>query len=423
MIIDILTLFPDSLSNVLGESIIGRAQKKNLVQVNCRQVRDYTENRQMQVDDYPYGGGCGCVMMAQPLADCLRDVLTSGGERADTRVIYMSPQGSVFNQETAKRLVKDYSRLVLVCGHYEGVDERFIEECVDEEISLGDFVVTGGEIPAMAIADAVCRLVPGVLADEDSFTGESHWDGLLEYPQYTRPEVWRDRRVPEILQSGNHAEIAAWRRRQSILRTMERRPDLFAKLEFTDRKDLEFLADLKPVEHKKTYAERRSSPDDIPAIMEVVADAQRFLLENGIDQWQDGYPTPDVFLADIANGESFVFTHEDTVAGIISVCSGVDSAYDGLVDGNWLTDGPYGAIHRIAVRENFRGGGLATHMAEFAIELCAGLGLASIRVDTHRDNKSMQGLMKKLGFTHCGVVYLDLSRPDGKARDAYEKVL
>lgn len=200
---------------VLGESIIGRAAKKGAIEINCVQIRDFTENRQMQVDDYPYGGGWGLVMMAQPLKSCLDCIKSQAGERK-TRVIYMSPQGKPFNQDEAKRLKRDYDHLVLVCGHYEGIDERFIEECVDEEISLGDFVLTGGEIAAMAVADCVCRMVPGVLADEECYTGESHWDGLLEYPQYTRPEVWEGRAVPPELLTGDHEKVRRWRRKSSL---------------------------------------------------------------------------------------------------------------------------------------------------------------------------------------------------------------
>ena len=181
MKIDILTLFPDTVDAVLHESILGRAAKKGLVDIRCIQIRDYTDNKQNQVDDYPYGGGWGCVMMAQPLKSCLDAAIGEAPAGLRRRVIYMSPQGKPFTQETARRLKRDYDHLVLVCGHYEGVDERFIEECVDEEISLGDFVLTGGEIAAMAVTDAVCRLVPGVLSDEACYTGESHWDGLLEY--------------------------------------------------------------------------------------------------------------------------------------------------------------------------------------------------------------------------------------------------
>lgn len=221
-----MTLFPGSMSSVLGESIIGRAAKKGAVEINCVQIRDYTENKQMQVDDYPYGGGWGLIMMAQPLKSCLDDIMSKAGKRR-SRVIYMSPQGKPFNQQEAKRLRRDYDHLVLVCGHYEGIDERFIEECVDEEISLGDFVLTGGEIAAMAVADCVCRMVPGVLADEECYTGESHWDGLLEYPQYTRPEVWEGRAVPDVLLGGDHQKIDAWRGEKSRERTRLRRPELY----------------------------------------------------------------------------------------------------------------------------------------------------------------------------------------------------
>ncbi len=243
MRIDILTLFPDSMNAVLGESILGRAAARDIIEINCIQIREFTENKQGQVDDYPYGGGWGCVMMAQPLKSCLDFVRECAGERK-TRVIYLSPQGTKFDQSKAKQLKEDFDHLILVCGHYEGIDERFIEECVDEEISVGDFVLTGGEIPAMALTDCVCRMVPGVLSDEECFTGESHWDGLLEYPQYTRPEIWEGRCVPDILRSGHHANVKKWRRKQSIIRTRRRRPDMFEKLTFTEKADKKLLAEI-----------------------------------------------------------------------------------------------------------------------------------------------------------------------------------
>jgi len=229
MRIDIMTLFPDVVGDMLCESVLGRGQERGFIRIECHQIRDYSLNKQKQVDDYPYGGGRGCVMLAQPLYDCWKYICDDAGRTIHT--IYMSPCGNVFTQNDAKRLKNEYDRLIIVCGRYEGVDERFIEECVDEEISLGDFVLTGGEIPALAVADAVCRLVPGVLPDEECFTDESHWDGLLEYPQYTRPEAWRERQVPEILLSGHHEKIREWRRAQSLERTRERRPDMFSKLE------------------------------------------------------------------------------------------------------------------------------------------------------------------------------------------------
>jgi len=228
MRIDIMTLFPDVVGDMLCESILGRGQDRGYIRVECHQIRDYTDNKQKQVDDYPYGGGRGCVMLAQPLYACWKHICDEAGKQIHT--IYMSPSGKVFRQEDARRLQQGYDRLIIVCGRYEGIDERFIEECVDEEISIGDFVLTGGEIPAMVIADAVCRLVPGVLPDDECFINESHWNGLLEYPQYTRPEVWHDRRVPEVLLSGHHANIEKWQQEQSLERTKERRPDMFEKL-------------------------------------------------------------------------------------------------------------------------------------------------------------------------------------------------
>ena len=243
MKIDILTLFPEHVNAMLHESILGRACKKGILDINCVQIRDYTENRQNQVDDYPYGGGFGCVIMAQPLKACLDAAVQAAGKRR-RRVIYLSPQGKPFNQETARRLQREYDHLVLVCGHYEGVDERFLEACVDEEISLGDFVLTGGELAAMAVTDAVCRLVPGVLSDPQCYIGESHWDGLLEYPQYTRPEVWEGRAVPEVLLNGDHQKVEHWRRLQQLERTRERRPDLYRAFQPKTKEDSALIREL-----------------------------------------------------------------------------------------------------------------------------------------------------------------------------------
>ena len=258
MRIDIMTLFPDTVGDMMNESILGRAQERDIIRINAWQIRDYTANKQNQVDDYPYGGGHGAVLQADPLYRCWEAVCDDVG--APVHTIYLSPCGETFTQGKAKQLLRDYDNLILVCGHYEGIDQRFLDECVDEEISLGDFVLTGGEIPAMAVADCICRMVPGVLSDPECFQEESHWDGLLEYPQYSRPEVWHGRAVPEVLRSGDHAKVARWRRKQSILRTMYRRPDLFDRLELPHktRAEKKFIAELEEEddEFKRRNAEK-----------------------------------------------------------------------------------------------------------------------------------------------------------------------
>ncbi len=232
-----MTLFPDMFDRVFDQSILGRAQEKGLIEMHCHQIREYTTNRQMQVDDYPYGGGMGMVMFPQPIADCFRAVYEQVGQRP--HLIYMSPQGKTLTQQRARELA-ELPAVCILCGHYEGVDERVLDALVDEQISMGDYVLTGGEIPAMALVDCVSRMVPGVLADEVCFTEESHFSGLLEYPQYTRPAEWEGRAVPEILLSGHHANIARWRREQSLERTLRHRPDMLENAELTDR-DREYL--------------------------------------------------------------------------------------------------------------------------------------------------------------------------------------
>ncbi len=228
MKIDILTLFPKMCDDALSESIIGRAREKGIVEINCHNIRDFANNKHNRVDDSPYGGGMGMVMQSEPIYQCYNSLYNEGEEKP--HLIYMSPKGKVFNQSDAIRLSK-LERIAILCGHYEGVDQRVIDEIVDEELSIGDFVLTGGEIPAIAVTDAVCRMLDGVLSDAECFTEESHFSGLLEYPQYTRPEVWREHSVPEILLSGDHAKIAKWRHDQSIEITKERRIDMYEKYE------------------------------------------------------------------------------------------------------------------------------------------------------------------------------------------------
>lgn len=238
MRIDILTLFPEMFEGVFGASMLGRAADKGILEFHTHNIRDYSLNKHKNTDDYAFGGGAGMVMMAQPIFDCMEAVLD--GQSA--RRILMTPRGKTLSTEMARELANE-ERLVILAGHYEGLDER-ISELIDDEISIGDYVLTGGELPAMVLVDCVSRFIPGVLgcgesAEDESFTG----DGLLEYPQYTRPADFRGRMVPEVLLNGNHAEIAKWRRRQSILKTLQVRPELLEKAELS-KKDKEFIASL-----------------------------------------------------------------------------------------------------------------------------------------------------------------------------------
>ncbi len=224
MRIEIATLFPDMCETVLSESIIGRARKAGAIEVHCHNIRDYTLDKHRRVDDTPYGGGMGMVMQAEPIYRCWQAVCEQLGERPHT--IYMSPQGRTLTQGRARDLSK-MSSLFLLCGHYEGVDQRVLDKIVDEEISIGDYVLTGGELPALVLTDAIARMCSGVLPSALCFEDESHFNGLLEYPQYSRPEIWEGERVPEVLLSGHHLNISRWRQEQSLRVTEEKRPDLY----------------------------------------------------------------------------------------------------------------------------------------------------------------------------------------------------
>ncbi|MBE6858057.1 MAG: tRNA (guanosine(37)-N1)-methyltransferase TrmD [Ruminococcus sp.] len=226
MNITIATLFPEMCEAVLGESIIGRARKSGAITLNCRQIREYTQDKHRRVDDTPYGGGMGMVMQCEPIYNCYKAVCDELGTKPHT--IYMSPKGKVLDQNKAVELSK-MDNILIICGHYEGVDQRIIDKIVDEEISVGDYVLTGGELPAMVLVDAVARMCRGVLSDDVCFTDESIYSGLLEYPHYTRPEVWEGEAVPSVLLSGHHKNIEKWRLEQSLKLTEERRPDLLEK--------------------------------------------------------------------------------------------------------------------------------------------------------------------------------------------------
>ncbi len=426
MRVDILTLFPDTVSAVLHESILGRAAAKGILAIRCVQIRDYTENRQCQVDDYPYGGGFGCVMMAQPLKSCLNSVL-NGSDSVRSRVIGLTPQGKPFSQETAKRLQRDYDHLVLVCGHYEGIDERFLEACVDEEISLGDFVMTGGEIAAMAVTDAVCRLVPGVLSDPQCYIGESHWDGLLEYPQYTRPEIWEGRAVPEVLLGGDHGKICRWRRMKQLERTKDRRPDLFAAFVPQSEEDRMLWKELKKREGKTRLTEpvtcRKAAEEDLPRILQILDEARADLARHRVDQWQGACPNETDFRADIRRGECCVICHGSETAAVFTVSTQPEPDYDGIRDGKWTEGVSFCVLHCVAVAAEYRGSGLSEILLRFAEERAKKLGCRSIRTDTHSKNKAMLRLLRENGFRYRGNILCSVEEGHDPVRQCYEKLL
>lgn len=224
MRIDIATLFPEMCEAILSESIVGRARKKGALEIYCHQIRDYTNDKHRRVDDIPYGGGMGMVMQADPIYNCYNAVCEQLGAKPHT--IYMTPKGSIFNQKKAVQLAQ-LDNIFLLCGHYEGVDQRILDKIVDEEISIGDYVLTGGELPAAVLTDAVARMCDGVLSSPECYQDESHFGGLLEYPQYTRPEIWQEEAVPSVLLSGHHKNIAEWRLKKSLEITKEKRPDMY----------------------------------------------------------------------------------------------------------------------------------------------------------------------------------------------------
>lgn len=243
---DILSVFPDMLKAVLLESVIGNAVKNNIIDIQFHNIRDFSENKHRKTDDYPFGGGRGMVMTPQPVIDCYRSVLNGA---SDIHTVYMSPQGKVLTQEKAKELSK-LPRMIILCGHYEGFDERIIDSIVDEEISIGDYVLTGGEMPAAVLVDCVSRIIPGVLPDSECYENESIASGILEYPQYTRPRIFEGMEVPEILFSGHHQNIAEWRRKRALEKTLKVRPELLKNIELS-KKDMDFLTEL----HKSDITE------------------------------------------------------------------------------------------------------------------------------------------------------------------------
>lgn len=241
MKINIMTLFPEMCESVLSESIIGRAREKGYVEINCINIRDYTLDKHRRVDDAPYGGGMGMLMQTQPIADCYKAICEKSENK--NHLIYMSPCGEVLTQKKVKELAT-LDEITILCGHYEGIDQRVIDTLVDEQISIGDYVLTGGELPALVLADSISRMLEGVLPNDEAKELESHYNGLLEYPQYTRPYEWNGLKVPDVLMSGHHGNVDKWRREQSLIMTAKYRPDMLEKADITE-KEKEFLGNWK----------------------------------------------------------------------------------------------------------------------------------------------------------------------------------
>ena len=348
MRVDIVTLFPEMCQQVLDSSIIGRAAKKGYIETHCHQIRDYTLNKQKQTDDYPYGGGCGMVLYAQPIADCLRAVQKEVQEqgRPAPHIVFLTAGGQRYTEEHARRLA-EYDNLTLVCGHYEGIDERVIDAFADEEISIGDYILTGGELASLVVADSVLRLKPGVLAEQKGYEEESYWDGLLEYPQYTRPEVWEGRAVPQVLLEGNHQKIDAWRGEQSRTRTRLRRPELYEQ--WCDTHPLTEIPKWKRGENARLV--KTAEQMDIAA--KLFAEGRRTVCAEGWKPEALDALTPESFLEQL---------QQEKKDGWVSYLHYTKDEPDGMVSVNHKT----GEIEHLFVTASARGKGIGIKLLDFA---------------------------------------------------------
>ena len=348
MRVDIVTLFPEMCQQVLDSSIIGRAAKKGYIETHCHQIRDYTLNRQKQTDDYPYGGGCGMVLYAQPIADCLRAVQKEVAEqgRPAPHIVFLTAGGQRYTEEHARRLA-EYDNLTLVCGHYEGIDERVIDAFADEEISIGDYILTGGELASLVVADSVLRLKPGVLAEQKGYEEESYWDGLLEYPQYTRPEVWEGRAVPPVLLEGNHQKIDAWRGEQSRTRTRLRRPELYEQ--WCETHPLTEIPKWKRGENARFV----KTAEQMEAAARLFAEGRRAVCAGGWKQEALDAMQPEQFLEQL---------QQEKKEGWVCYLHCTKDVPDGMVSVNHKT----GQVEHLFVTEAARGKGIGIKMLDFA---------------------------------------------------------
>ena len=393
MRVDIVTLFPEMCQQVLDASILGRAAKRGYIETHCHQIRDYTLNKQKQTDDYPYGGGCGMVLYAQPIADCLRAVQqeVAAQGRPAPHIVFLTAGGQRYTEEHARRLAQ-YDNLTLVCGHYEGIDERVIDAFADEEISIGDYILTGGELASLVVADSVLRLKPGVLAEQKGYEEESYWDGLLEYPQYTRPEVWEGRAVPQVLLGGDHQKIDTWRGQQSRERTRLRRPELYEQ--WCETHPITQLPKWKRGENMRLV----KTEEQLAAAARLFAEGRRTVCEGcwteeALAEW-----TPEFFYAQLK---------EEKQQGWAVYLHCTKDVPDGMVAVSHKT----GQVEHLFITADARGKGLGQKLMDFARKK---LPEHAHPVLTVLDkNTRAIALYRRMGWKVCGVAEVFDPAKDG----------
>ncbi len=362
----VMTLFPEMIDRILGESIIGRARKNNIISVDCVNIRDYSKDKHRRVDEYPCGGGGGMVMQCQPIYDCWSDIVSKNQEKPYT--VYVSPRGTVLNQKKARELSK-LPHLAVLCGHYEGIDQRVLDEIVDEEISIGDYVLTGGELPACVLIDCISRMLPGVLAEESSYENESHYNGLLEHPQYTLPRSWMEKEVPSVLMEGNHRLIEKWKQEESIKITKKMRPDLIRR-PVPDGKRLRFVA---PDDHDALLTMMKEFYHT-PGVLHSVPESY---FENTFQKLLDG--DPDL--------NAYIIQFERKTAGYCLLSHTYSNEAGGLTV--W--------IEEVYVSPDFRGHKLADKALREIFKLYEDTA-ARFRLEVTADNKTAKKIYYRLGF-------------------------
>ena len=397
----ILTLFPEMVLDGLNTSIIGRAAAAGKISIEAVNIRDYTKEKHGHVDDAPYGGGAGMVMQAAPVCDAYEALCGRLGKRP--RVLYMTPQGQVFNQKIAEELAKEED-LVFLCGHYEGIDERALELIVTDYLSVGDYVLTGGELPAMVMIDCISRLVPGVLNNDASAEEESFHDNLLEYPQYTRPEEYRGMKVPEVLLSGHHKKIYEWRRQQSIIRTLERRPDLLAEANL-DKKEKKFLEELMRKKAEEEGTIRRAEPEDLDPVAEGYRELLLHEEEHGAyTAWKLGvYPTRETAAKAQERGTLYVLEQGGEICASV-VADHVQAEEYSQVDWKYPAEpDQILVLHLLCVGPSKAGRGIGRKMVQFVLDEAKRTGCLAVRLDTGAQNLPAAGLYRKMGFELAGT--------------------